>query len=92
MALFVLQVIGKMLEYRLRVVNMKNSPKLYFITLSLSILLFVLEAFFLKLEGAIGLIICIICLYLFVGSIIRLIRLSQIFSDEIMDRIDILFF
>ena len=71
---------------------MKNDFKIYLIILAISILLLLLEVFILKISGVIGLSICIISIYFIVGSIIRLIRLSNIFSDEVMERLDILFF
>ncbi len=71
---------------------MKNDFKIYLVILCISIVVLLLEAFIIKLAGVIGLSICIISIYFIVGSIIRLIRLSNIFSDEVMERLDILFF
>lgn len=71
---------------------MKNNFKLYLITLFVSLILFLLETIIFKFSGALGLSICIISLYLLIGSIIRLFRLSDIVDDKIMERIDILFF
>ena len=71
---------------------MKNDFKIYLVILCISMVVLLLEAFIIKLAGVIGLSICIISIYFIVGSIIRLIRLSNIFSDEVMERLDILFF
>lgn len=70
---------------------MKNNPKFYFILLLISTITFIGEVFILKLSGALGLSICIISLYFLIGSIIRLLRLTGMFNDEIMEKIDILF-
>ena len=51
-----------------------------------------LEVFILKISGVIGLTICILSVYFIVGSIIRLVILSGVFSDEVMEWLDILFF
>lgn len=71
---------------------MKFTARLYIVLLFISILVLLLDIFFLKVQGAIGLALCILCVYLVVGCLIRLIRLSQIISDIIMEKIDILFF
>lgn len=71
---------------------MKNDFKIYLVILAISILLLLLEAFILKISGVIGLTICILSVYFIVGSIIRLVKLSGFFSDEVMERLDILFF
>lgn len=71
---------------------MKNDFKIYLVILAINILLLLLEVFILKISGVIGLIICILSVYFIVGSIIRLVKLSEFFSDEVMERLDILFF
>lgn len=71
---------------------MKNDFKIYLVILAISILLLLLEVFILKISGVIGLTICILSVYFIVGSIIRLVKLSGLFSDEVMERLDILFF
>lgn len=71
---------------------MKNDFKIYLVILAVSILLLLLEVFILKISGVIGLTICILSVYFIVGSIIRLVKLSGFFSDEVMERLDILFF
>lgn len=70
---------------------MKYGSKVYFILLAISILLFLLELIF-KFKGAIGLTLCVLSLYFFVGSIIKIIRFLQIVDDDFMENIDILFF
>ena len=71
---------------------MKNDFKIYLIILAINILLLLLEVFILKISGVIGLTICILSVYFIVGSIIRLVKLSGFFRDEVMERLDILFF
>lgn len=71
---------------------MKNDFKIYLVILAINILLLLLEVFILKISGVIGLTICILSVYFIVGSIIRLVKLSGLFSDEVMERLDILFF
>ena len=71
---------------------MKNDFKIYLVILAISILLLLLEVIILKISGVIGLTICILSVYFIVGSIIRLVKLSGFFSDEVMERLDILFF
>lgn len=71
---------------------MKNDFKIYLVILAINILLLLLEVFILKISGVIDLTICILSVYFIVGSIIRLVRLSGFFSDEVMERLDILFF
>jgi hypothetical protein len=70
---------------------MKYGSKVYFILLAISVLLFLLELIF-KIKGAIGLALCVLSLYFFVGSIIKIIRFLQIVDDDFMENIDILFF
>lgn len=71
---------------------MKNNPNLYFIVLVASLIALIVEVFIIKLEGAIGLTICILSFYLIVGCIIRLCRLTNLLNENIMEAIDILFF
>lgn len=71
---------------------MKNDFKIYLVILAINILLLLLEVFILKISGVIGLTICILSVYFIVGSIIRLVKLSGFLSDEVMERLDILFF
>lgn len=69
-----------------------GKPKIYLITLGISLFTFILEVFLFKFSGAFGLIICIFSLYLIVGTIIRLIKLSDLIKSDIFEKIDILFF
>lgn len=71
---------------------MKRSPIVYLCLLGISLIVFLLEVFIVKFDGVIGLTICIISTYLIVGSIIRLIRLTNIIDENIMEKFDILFF
>lgn len=71
---------------------MKNDVKIYSIVLGISVILLLLEVFVLKLLGFVGLGLCIICLYLIIGIIIRLIGLSGLIKSEVLEKIDILFF
>ncbi len=71
---------------------MNKSVKLYLVVFLVSFICLMLEAFLFKFSGAFGLILCIASLYFIVGTIIRLIRLSAFVDDDIMEKIDILFF
>lgn len=57
----------------------------------ISITLLLIEIVF-KIKGLIGFILCIISIYFIVGLLIRILRLTNLFNDEFLDKIDILFF
>lgn len=70
----------------------KNSIILYSLLLFLGLVVFISEIFlFQKPDGILGLIICIISVYLILGSIIKLCRLSERFTHTLLDLIDLLF-
>ncbi len=70
---------------------MNNNVKKYGLMLLISIILLVIELVF-KIKGVIGLIICIVSVYFIVALSIRILRLTSIFDDGIMEKIDILFY
>lgn len=57
----------------------------------ISITLLLIEIVF-KIKGLIGFILCIVSIYFIVGLLIRILRLTNLFNDEFLDKIDILFF
>lgn len=64
----------------------KNSIILYSLLLFLGLVVFISEIFlFQKPDGILGLIICIISVYLILGSIIKLCRLSERFTHTLLD-------
>lgn len=70
----------------------KNKIILYSLLLILGLIMFVLEVFiFQKPDGIIGLLICIVSIYLIIGSILRLCKLSKIFSGTLINLLDLLF-
>ncbi len=56
--------------------------------LSLTLQLFVFEA----PDGSIGFLLCLISIYLIIGSIIKLCQLSNKIKNSIFDILDLLFF
>ena len=66
-----------------------EDKKLYYILLIVGLILFFIELIF-KFIGAFGLILCIVGMYLIIGSIVRLIYLYT--KIALLKRIDILFF
>ncbi len=70
----------------------KNKINLYITLLILGLLVFVSEVFiFQKPDGIAGLIICLISIYLILGSVIKLCKLSETFTDMFFGFIDLLF-
>ena len=70
----------------------KNKLILYSFLLILGLIVFVSEVFiFQKPDGILGLIVCITCIYLIVGSIIKLCKLSEKFANTLPDILDLLF-
>lgn len=73
---------------------MKRKSKiiLYSVLLILGLLTFILEIFiFMKPDGVPGLIICIVSIYLILGSAIKLCRLNERFANTLIGSLDILF-
>lgn len=70
----------------------KNKIILYSILLLLGLVVFISEIFiFQKPDGILGLIICIISVFLILGSIIKLCRLNERFTHRLLDLLDLLF-
>lgn len=70
----------------------KNKIILYSVILLLGVLIFTLEIFiFKKPDGLLGFIICLTSLYLILGSIIKLCKLSKKCADTFMTVLDLLF-
>lgn len=61
------------------------------IMLFISIIVLIIELIF-KIKGVIGLILCIASIYFIIALSIRILRLTNLFNEEIMEKIDILFF
>ena len=70
----------------------KNKILLYSSLLILGLLVFILEIFiFQKPDGIAGLIICLMSIYLVIGSTVKLCKLSQRFADALPSFLDLLF-
>ncbi len=66
--------------------------RLYLFLLVLSIVTFTLCVFvFQKPDGAPGLIICILSIYMAIGSIIKLCRMSEMFENAFWNFLDLIF-
>lgn len=70
---------------------MIEDVKKYGIMLFISIIVLIIELIF-KIKGVIGLILCIASIYFIIALSIRILRLTNLFNEEIMEKIDILFF
>lgn len=70
---------------------MNEDVKKYCIMLLISISILIIELIF-KFKGVIGLILCIASIYFIIALSIRILRLTNLFNEEIMEKIDILFF
>lgn len=70
---------------------MNEDVKKYGIMLFISIIVLIIELIF-KIKGVIGLILCISSIYFIIALSIRILRLTNLFNEEIMEKIDILFF
>lgn len=74
---------------------MKKQHKiiLYTILLSLGLLLFIFPIFIFQApDGVLGFVLCLTSIYLMLGSIIKLCKLSQKFKNSIITFLDLLFF
>ena len=69
---------------------MNKDIKKYSVMLIISIVLLLIELIF-KFKGSIGLILCIVSIYFITALSIRIIRLTNYFDEDIMEKIDILF-
>lgn len=71
---------------------MRRKIILYSILLILGLLIFISEIFiFQKPDGILGYCICIISIYLILGSLIKLCKLSKKFKNTLLTSLDILF-
>ena len=65
---------------------------LYISLLAISLSVFILHMFvFQKPDGVPGFLICITCIYLIIGSIIKLCRMSEKFAEGFFNLLDLLF-
>lgn len=73
-------------------INKQNKIIIYSILLTLGLTIFILEIFvYQKPDGIVGLIICILSIYLILGSIIKLCKLSSKFENTFLSLLDIIF-
>lgn len=70
---------------------MNEDVKKYGVMLLISVIVLIIELIF-KIKGVIGLILCIVSIYFIIALSIRILRLTNLFNEEIMEKIDILFF
>lgn len=70
---------------------MNEDVKKYSIMLLISVFILIIELIF-KIKGVVGLILCIASIYFIIALSIRILRLTNLFNEEIMEKIDILFF
>lgn len=70
---------------------MNKDIKKYSVMLMVSIFLLLTEVIF-KFKGSFGLILCIVSIYFIISLSIRIIRLTNFFDENIMEKIDILLF
>ena len=61
------------------------------ITLCISLIVLIIEVLF-KIKGVVGLILCLASVYFVIGLIIKLLRVAEIIDDNLLEKIDILFF
>ncbi len=63
------------------------------IILVLGLLGFILQVFvFAYPDGILGFFLCLIFIYLIIGSILKLCKLSKLFKNSLLDVLDLLFF
>lgn len=71
----------------------KTQIILCIILLLLGLLGFTLQIFIFEApDGILGFILCLINIYLMIGSIIKLCKLSKMFKNTLLDALDLLFF
>ena len=70
---------------------MRHYSRFYFIALCISLIVLLIEVIF-KIKGIVGLVLCLCSVYFIVGLIIKLLRISEIIDDDLLEKIDILFF
>ena len=69
---------------------MKNNKKLYIALLIISILAMTV-CFIIDIEGIVGYLMFLFSLYLFLGSIIKICKISDKFKNNLINFVDILF-
>lgn len=71
----------------------KNKIILCTILLIIGLLGFILQVFVFEApDGILGFILCLTNVYLIIGSIIKLCKLSKLFKNTLLDTLDLLFF
>lgn len=70
---------------------MNEDVKKYSVMLLISVFILIIELIF-KIKGVVGLILCIASIYFIIALLIRILRLTNLFNEKIMEKIDILFF
>ena len=70
---------------------MRHDSRFYFITLCISLIVLLIEVIF-RIKGIVGLVLCLSSVYFIVGLIIKLLRIAEVISDDLLEKIDILFF
>ena len=70
---------------------MRHDSRFYFITLCISLIVLLIEVIF-RIKGVVGLVLCLGSVYFIVGLIIKLLRIAEVISDDLLEKIDILFF
>lgn len=70
---------------------MRHNSRFYFIALCISLIVLLIEVIF-KIKGIVGLVLCLCSVYFIAGLIIKLLRISEIIDDDLLEKIDILFF
>lgn len=71
----------------------KNQIILCSALLVMGLLIFILQLFVFEYpDGFLGFIVCLISIYLILGSILRLCKISKTFKSYLLDFLDLLFF
>lgn len=88
----VMTSLRKLINFRGSDMKKKNKLILYAVLLFLGLAAFILEIFvFQKPDGILGFLICIVSIYLIIGSIIRLCVLSEKFRYGFLEFLDGIF-
>lgn len=70
----------------------KNKFILYFSLFLIALTIFILQIFILESpDGIIGMILCLVCIYMIVGTLIKMCKMNKKFKDIFKKIIDILF-
>ena len=71
----------------------RNQIILCILLLIIGILIFTLQLFVFEApDGVLGFILCLFSIYLIIGSVIKLCKLSEKFKNTLLDILDLLFF